>query len=82
MGDINILLMQLTVVTEEAWGARMAHESARERSDRIRREIRDLTDRGLSQQEILSLFYMRSKWRNRLTAETTSDSSPSQIGRD
>ena len=60
----------------------MAQENARERSDRIRREFRDLTDKGLSQQEVLSLFYMRAKWRNNLTAEATSDSSPTQIGLD
>ena len=60
----------------------MAQENARERSDRIRREIRYLTGKGLSQQEVLSLFYMRAKWRNRLSEETTSDSSASQVGHD
>ena len=60
----------------------MAQENTRERSDRIRREIRHLTGKGLSQQEVLSLFYMRAKWRNRLSEETTSDSSASQVGPD
>ena len=60
----------------------MRHEDAQARSDRIRGEIRDLTERGLSQQEILSLFYLRAKWRSRLAAECRIDSSHSQLGRD
>ena len=60
----------------------MAQENARQRSDRIRREIRDLAAKGLSQQEILSLFYVRGKWRSRLGVETQPDNSPSEISRD
>ena len=60
----------------------MGQENARQRSNRIRREVRDLADKGLSPQEILSLFYMRGKWRSRLSEETEPDSSPSEIGRD
>tara|TARA_B100000749_G_scaffold169781_1_gene130747 strand:- start:73 stop:255 length:183 start_codon:yes stop_codon:yes gene_type:complete len=59
----------------------MAHENARERSGRIRREIRDLAGKGLTQQEVLSLFYMRAKWKDRLGSETESDNAPSQIER-
>ena len=60
----------------------MGQENTRQQSDRIRREVRDLTDKGLSPQEIQSLFYMRGKWRSRLSQETESDSAPSEIGRD
>ncbi len=67
---------------ERLWGIGvMNQESASARSERIRSEIADLTDRGLSQQEILSLFYLRAKWRSRLETETASDGSPSQLGR-
>ena len=59
----------------------MNGEMARARSERIRREIRQLTEEGLSQQEILSLFYMRAKWRSRLTGECRSDSSRTHFGR-
>ncbi len=58
----------------------MSEESARARSERIRREIAELIDRGLSQQEILSLFYLRAKWRSRLEIETRTDGSPSELG--
>lgn len=60
----------------------MGQEDTRERSDRIRREVRDLTTKGLSPQEILSLFYMRGKWRSRLSEETEPDNSPSEVARD
>ena len=60
----------------------MGQENTRQQSDRIRREVRDLTDKGLSPQEIQSLFYMRGKWRSRLSQETESDNAPSEIGRD
>ena len=60
----------------------MGQEDTRQRSDRIRREVRDLTDKGLSPQEILQLFYMRGKWRSRLSEETEPDNSPSEIARD
>ncbi len=60
----------------------MAQENTRQRSDRIRREVRDLADKGLSPQEILSLFYIRGKWRSRLSKETEPSNSPSEIGRD
>ncbi len=63
-----------------AWGDdRMNHENARGRSERIRREIRGLNDKGLSQQEIVSLFYLRAKWRSRLEAECHSDGSATQL---
>jgi hypothetical protein len=58
----------------------MDGETAHARSERIRREIRQLTDEGLSQQEILSLFYLRAKWRSRLTSECQSGSSRAQPG--
>lgn len=60
----------------------MGQEDTRQRSDRIRREVRDLTDKGLSPQEILQLFYMRGKWRSRLSEETEPDNSPSEVARD
>ena len=59
----------------------MNGETARARSERIRQEIRQLTEEGLSQQEILSLFYMRAKWRSRLASECRSDSSRTHLGR-
>lgn len=56
----------------------MKTEDARTRSERIRSEIREMTDQGLSQQQILSLFYMRAKWRSRLDTECRVEGTPSE----
>ncbi|MBM4437240.1 MAG: hypothetical protein FJ029_08410 [Actinobacteria bacterium] len=60
----------------------MHSEDARTRSERIRNEIRSLTDQGLSQQQILSLFYLRAKWRSRLSSECRIQGARSEMGRE